>query len=141
MSIPRSIYDKEGGLVHFPRMLDKIRLHQKGELPEDYESLMGGGFDSRVCNFLRVDYAEVVKRVEEGLSDAEVLAWCYDNGRRLSDEDILIFNSFMIKRGWRDDEEPEVAERLKVRMAESGLSERKDIVTFFDYLEADEGRL
>jgi hypothetical protein len=28
--LPRSPYDVVGGLVYFPRMLDKIRLHARG---------------------------------------------------------------------------------------------------------------
>jgi hypothetical protein len=32
----RSPYQKLGGLYHFGRMLDKIRLHQAGQLPTEY---------------------------------------------------------------------------------------------------------
>jgi Domain of unknown function (DUF5069) len=37
MKVPglRSAYKKVDGIVYFARMIDKIRLHQAGMLPED----------------------------------------------------------------------------------------------------------
>ena len=43
----------------------------------------------------------------------------------------------MRKRGWND----EATETLDTRKTESGLSDRDDIRTMFDYIEVDEGRL
>jgi hypothetical protein len=42
----------------------------------------------------------------------------------------------MRKRGWND----VATERLIQRKAESGFAQREDIQTFFDYIDADEGR-
>ena len=39
----RSPSEKVGGLFYFGRMLDKIRLHAKGELPSDYHANLGKG--------------------------------------------------------------------------------------------------
>lgn len=38
MKVPgiRSSYEKVGGIVYFGRMLDKIRLHAAGQLPDGY---------------------------------------------------------------------------------------------------------
>ena len=47
------------------------------------------------------------------------------------------WSAFMKTRGFRDD----LAERLAQRKAESGLTDRADIVTFMDYIDADEGRI
>ena len=52
----RSPFVKVGGLVHFARMLDKIRAHAKGELPADYQANLGREFDASCVTFLRVDY-------------------------------------------------------------------------------------
>ena len=54
MKIPglRSPHEKLGDIVYFGRMLDKIRLHAEGKLPEDYHKALGGGFDARCCAFL-----------------------------------------------------------------------------------------
>jgi len=46
----RSPFAKINGFVYFGRMLDKIRMHAKGELPEDYQANLGKGFDDwRMC--------------------------------------------------------------------------------------------
>ena len=42
----------------------------------------------------------------------------------------------MRKRGWKD----EATQRLNGRKAESGLQDRADIETVFQYIDADEGR-
>lgn len=133
---PRSPYDKVGGIVYFGRMADKIRLHAAGELHPDWAENMGVHFDKRCTDFLRVEYADFAAVVRGGLDDAAALAWCYANGRKPSDEEIEVWNGFMMKRGWRD----EGAKRLGERKAEGGFAGRDDIATMFDYIDADEGR-
>ncbi len=137
MKIPglRSPHDMVGGIVHFGRMLDKIRLHAQGKLPADYHKNLGGGFDSRCCSFLGVKYEDVVTRVKLGGEDQDVLEWCFTNGRKPSEEEIEIWNGFLRKRGWRDDASRRLAERKK----EYGVTHRDDIQTFFDILDLDEG--
>ncbi|MDP6038433.1 MAG: DUF5069 domain-containing protein [Candidatus Latescibacteria bacterium] len=137
MAYPRNPYDEEGGMNYFPRMLDKIRMNLKDELPEDYHGNLGSGFDGRCCDFLQVSYDDVVKQVEAGGSDADVLAWCFENGRNASENDILLFNSFMSKRGWRDESSEFIAE-IKER---ASISDRNDIQTFYDLIQADEERM
>jgi hypothetical protein len=133
---PRSPYDREGGLLYFPRLLDKIRLRQRGELPADYHANLGKGFDLNCCEFFHVDYDAIVARVEEGLSDAEVFAWCCEHGRRPADHEIKVWNEYMRKRGWND----EYSERLRTRLEGLGMAGREDVQTMFDLLEVDEGR-
>ena len=132
----RSPSAKLGGLVYFGRMLDKIRLHDRGELPADYQPNLGRGFDAKCCAFLHLDYAEVVKRVKEGASDEEMLEWAFSSGRRPSDKEITMWNDFMRKFGWRD----EAAEILERRKREAGMTDRADIETMFQFIDADEGR-
>ena len=132
----RSPYDTVGNLVHFGRMLDKIRLHAQRKLPAAYHQNLGIGFDGRCCSFLHVKYEDVVARVKLGGTDEDVLQWCFENGRKPTDEEIEVWNGFMSKRGWRD----EASARLEERKRESNFAHRTDIQTFFDYIEADEGR-
>jgi hypothetical protein len=136
---PRSAYDTVGGIVFFARMLDKIRLHAADRLPPEYHPNLAKGFDGRCCRFLKVDYAALRQRVLQGGTDEEVLEWGFAHGRRPTEEEILVWNSFMRKRGWRDEEDSTTAE-LENYKAQSGLSHRKDLLTFFDYYEVDEGR-
>jgi hypothetical protein len=133
---PRSAYDKVGGIVYFARMLDKIRLKATEKLPADYHKNLGVGFDGRCCRFLGVNYAAVQQRVLQKSTDEEILQWCFDHGRKPNEEEILIWNAFMTKRGWRDDNTQELS-RYK---AESGFADRSEIQTLFDYYEFDEGR-
>jgi hypothetical protein len=132
----RSPAEKIGGLVYFARMIDKIRVHARGELPADYQSNLGKGFDGRCVRFLGIDYAGLVARVQKGGSDEELLAWCFENGRQPSEEEIEVWSEFMRKCGWNDDT---TATRNR-RKAQSGFTDRDDIQTMFDYIDADEGR-
>jgi len=134
----RSPAETVGGLVYFGRMIDKIRLHQAGKLPAEYQSNLGGGFDERCIHFLRISYQGLVDRVQSGNdSDEELLAWALTEGRHPDEEEIEVWNGFMSKRGWKDAATPS----LTKRKAENGLAERSDIETFFQFIDADEGRL
>src|SRR4051812_43993686 len=90
-------YEKTRGIFYFARMCSKIRLHAAGRLPEDYHAMLGEGFDGRTCRYLSVKYADVQRQVLTGKSNEQVLDWCLSNGRGLTDEEILIYNSFMSK--------------------------------------------
>jgi len=133
---PRSAYDKVGGIVYFARMLDKVRLMAAGKLPSDYHKNLGIGFDGRCCRFLGVTYPAIHERVQQGGTNEEILQWCFEHGHKPNEEEILIWNAFMTKRGWRDDN----TEDLNKYKAGSGFSNRHEIQTLFDYYEFDEGR-
>ncbi len=135
---PRSVYDKTGGIVYFARMLDKIRLHAAGELGKDYIENLGTGFDGRCCDFLGVKYGELKQRVLAGGADDELLQWCFEHGRQRTEEEMSDWNDFMVKRGWRDG----VSSRLQMRLKEAKLEHRTgEILTMFDFIEVDEGRV
>jgi gluconokinase len=121
-----------GGLVFFGRTLDKIRLHARGGLPADYNR--GVGFDGRICRFLHIEYPALVGRALAGGSDEEILAWCFAHGRKPGEEEIFMFNSFLMKRGWHDDSSAE----LEAMKQKRGFADRADIQTFFDFHKADE---
>lgn len=133
----KGCYEKTGGMFYFARMCSKIRLHAAGKLPADYFDMLGQGFDGRTCRSLRVTYEAVRERVLSGEPDAAVLEWCMANGRRLTAEEVLIYNSFMSKRGWRDDETDEF---IPAMIKEYGVKDDGSVVTDFDLIEMDEGR-
>ena len=132
----RSPSDTVGGIVYFGRMLDKIRLHDKNELPTDYQTNLGRGFDEFCIKFLHVEYQDVIRRVREGGTDEEILRWCFDKGQRPTDTEIYVWNEFMRKRGWND----EITEILKRRKKEAGMAGHPEIDTMFAFIDADEGR-
>lgn len=136
----RSPYDTVCGIVHFGRMLDKIRLHAAGNLPPDYVEMVGdtpaGAFDGRCVRFLGVSHAELRARTLAGGTDEEILEWAFSAGRKPNEEEILIWNAFMMKRGWRD----EVHERVVFRLNEAGFGTDCGVETMFDFIDKDEGR-
>lgn len=133
---PITAFNQLGGLYFLHRTLDKIRVHARGELHEDHHEFLGKGFDGRLCHSLGISYDALKTRVLAGGTDDEILAWIQKNGRALTEVDVLIWNGFAAKRGWRDD----ATATLERQKAESGLAHRTDLLTFFDYYEVDEGR-
>jgi gluconokinase len=135
----RSPYETTGGIVYFGRMLDKIRLHSRGLLPDDWVNALGfaypTSFDSRCCRFLAIAYDDLREQVLKGGADEEILEWAFTRGRRPSEEEIEIWNGFMTKRGWRDAGTAVVHKRL----AEIGLP-ADAVSTMFDFIDLDEGR-
>ena len=138
MKIPglRAADEEVGGIVHFGRMLDKIRLEASGALPEGY--FLGDGdptwWDSRCCRFLKVDYGELANLIREGVDDEAALQWCFKNGHRPVPDEILFWNAFVLKRGWRD----ESTSGLQADKEASGLGDRDDILTYVDLFKAEE---
>ena len=136
---PKSPREKTSGMIYFPRMLDKIRLHARGELGEDYHANLGHrkAADGACCNFLRVNYDDLRERVLQGGTDQEILEWCFEKGRRLNEGDIMVWNAFNSKLGWNDFATPTL-KKLKQRHS---ITERTDIVTIADLIDFDEERI
>ena len=135
---PKSPNEKASGMAYFPRMLDKIRLHARGELGEDYHANLGrpNTADGACCGFLQVNYDELRERVLAGGTNEEILDWCYQKGRRLNNVDLLVWNGFITKLGWRDF----ASARLDRRKRKIGIADRADIATLPDLIDFDEGR-
>lgn len=134
----RSPYRKLGGLYHFARMLDKIRLQQAGQLPAEYHPNFGlsAGLDGHLCGFLGVEFGAVCERLRQGGSDDEIAEWCFQRGLRPDKMQRRVWNEFARKFGWND-----LAARFVARVkAEDGLEHRTDIVTSFDLIDLREGR-
>ena len=134
----RSPHQKLGGLYHFARMLDKIRLHQAGQLPAEYHPNFGlrAGLDGHLCGFLGVEFGAVCERIRQGGSDDEVAEWCFQRGLRPNKMQMRVWNEFARKFGWND-----LAAKFVAQVkAEDGLEHRADIVTSFDLIDLREGR-
>lgn len=138
-SYPKSPKETVSGMMYFPRMVDKIRQHARGELGAAYQENFGKqqSGDGMCCNFLRVAHTALTERVLAGGSDEEILEWCYTTGRRLNEGDMMVWNGFLSKLGWSDFATPFLEEAKQ----ESGLTDRADIVTVPDLIDLDEGRI
>ena len=135
LQFPRSPYDQIEGMSYFQRMCDKIRLHKKGLLPSDYHANMGIAMDLWCCELLQIEYTELVQQVQSGSSDQEVVEWAWGKGEKPTETLLKWWNSYMRNFGFQDD----FSALLEERKAESGLSERSEIVTFFQFMVAEEG--
>jgi hypothetical protein len=133
---PRSPYDRLGGYVHLPRLIDKARLHRKGLLDGyNYKTV---GFDKHLLAFLRIK-GDAFEEIANELDDDEaILEWVRKNGAKHSEDEVEHWNTMMIAR------HPDTAAK-KARflhfLKEAGGDGRKDIKTYFDLIEFDEGRL
>ena len=139
MKTPRSDYDAIQNVLFFPRMLDKLRLKERGLLPPDYNYAgcpVQDCFDGYFCRFFGIDVPQLIARVRAGGSDDEILEWCFAAFGRPDEEKIRFWNHFVVKYGWRDDSAKELEE---VKRA-NGLADRADIRTWVDFHDVDEGR-
>ncbi|MEP6937618.1 MAG: DUF5069 domain-containing protein [Chthoniobacterales bacterium] len=133
---PRSPYDRLGGYVHLPRLIDKAKLHRKGLLNGyNYKTI---GFDKHLLAFLKLNsdsFEEAANRLDD---DSAILRWVEGHGVTHSSESVEQWNQAMISR------HPDTAVK-KTRflhfLKEAGGDGRKDIRTYFDLIEFDEGRL
>ena len=139
MAYPRSPQDMIGGMYHLARMIDKVWLNLSGDLPEEYKERLGKGMDGVTCKFLGVEYTDIISQVEAGKGDDEILEWCHVHGTKRSDFERLLFNKYLEKLGWRD-EDTGITKRLDDYKKGDGLSDRTDIQTIFDLIEVNEGR-
>jgi gluconokinase len=123
------------GLVYFGRMLDKIRLAADGTLPEGWQRCAAQPIKALSIPVAAVSCTSTTRRWKtetlKGRSDEELLEWAFANGRRPTDDEVEIWNSFMTKRGWRD----AGTQRLNERLAEIGLP-AGTVLTMFEFIDA-----
>jgi hypothetical protein len=126
------------GIVYFARMLDKIRLKARELLPAEYNMGFSDptSFDARFCRFWEFDYTLITATTLAGGSDEEILKKLFEGRKFPNEEQILVWNAFLTKRGWRDSGTAGLVEKKKL----AGWSARKEIQTWVDLHDAEEGR-
>jgi hypothetical protein len=131
-----------GGLAHLPRLIDKIRLRHRGEIPEyNYLSV---GFDKYLLDLLQIEAQELERRVLEGGTDVELLGWIQARARPLSNEDVRQWNERILRGGPKDDGG---RQRFQARLAEIAakrcmpLSSLPTVTAWSDIIELDEDRM
>lgn len=133
---PRSPKDEVLDLPYFARMCHKIRLMRDGDLHADYQPNLGKGFDLWTCELLDIQYDDLVKVVQAEPSDETALYWAYENGSKPCELKLKWWLSYMRNRGYNDD----LSEVLETRKVDAGFGGRDDIASFFDFIDAEEGR-
>jgi hypothetical protein len=139
---PRSPKEKVGGLVHLGRLFDKIRLRHQGLIP-DYNYLTTG-FDKYLLDSLGLKGEDLERRVLQGGTDEELLAWVKTNGKALSEAESRMWNMKVLTGEPKDDA---AKERFNARLI--GIAAKRGmpvdtlpkITTWVDAIELDEDRL
>ncbi len=122
-----------GNYVILARMLDKGRATLMGKNGQ-YE--YGATTDQHFCRFVGIDTGELLKQLEEGQSDGEMLNWVQTHSKTpRAPWEVEAWSSFMEKRGPDSD-----AETLEFFMEYIGKlsTTREDIKTWFEALELDD---
>ena len=132
---PRSPYEKLGGYVHLPRLIDKARLHRQGLLQGyNYKTF---GFDRHLLAFLGIDGDEFEDAVNNLGSDDQVLAWLRTKGVNHTPSEIEAWNQAMIAK---EPDNPEKRERFSRLLRQAGGSEDSGVRTYFDLIDFEERR-
>ena len=92
--------------------------------------------DLWTCQFLGVNYTDLRDQILAGSTDEQALTWARENGSTRDENELAWWNQYMQSRGYRDD----MADRLAFRKEEAGWQDKSAIVTFFDFIDFDEGR-
>lgn len=139
---PRSPKVLLGGIAHLARFMDKIRLRHAGHI-RDYNYITVG-FDKYLLDFLQIKGEEFERRVLQGGTDEDLLAWVLATSRSLLPEDIRQWNARILNAGPKDEA---AHQRFQARLAEVAAKREVPIevlpspTTWVDIIELDEGRL
>ncbi len=124
------------GLLHLPRFIAKIRKHLAGELPPSYQRNFCHGFDGFLCAHLGIEPKAVIQLVEDCGEDEALFE------KRLREMlpvnlAVHVWNRELVQRGMSE----MGSQRLEEVKADMGIAHRKDIISFADLIDYDEGRL
>ena len=137
MIYPRSPRETMAGWVHLPRFVDKIRLHLAGKLHPEYQNNFTDGFDGLWLEAAGLTAEQFIDVVKKTITDGEVADWVRQNVKK-TDADKQAFAKYVLNRG--NDADDSKA-RLEKRKQELGLTQRPDVKTFVDLIDADEKRI
>ena len=139
-SLLRSPREILGSYVILPRLIDKVRLHAQGTLPDDYVGQLmmpEPALDGRFLAFTGLDAERLRVAILSARTDDEVLAWVEQHARPHSDaekrawaQDIGAYRPSPDRVHLRRERYPAVAAKIDV----GGIS-------VFDLIDLDEGRL
>jgi len=121
-----------GGLVHLPRMIDKARASKQNTLGE---YIFPCPLDQIILDFLEIDADEWVRRVDSQ-NEEQLTQWVENKCRSRPAGEIESVNRQILKR------QPDSEDRWKrfYELRDKIDSSRKDITTWVDLIDLEEGR-
>ncbi|WP_447598339.1 DUF5069 domain-containing protein [Nitrospira sp. Nam80] len=136
----RSPRESLGGYILLPRLIDKVRLFAKGELPQAYAAnLLGADYtlDGRFLAFTGLNAEALRQAIMSSRSDDEVLAWVEDHAKPATPSE---------KQAWAEQIEryrPDAALAGYRRRMYPDLASKIDVnsISVLDLIDLDEGRL
>lgn len=141
MPVPlRSPRESLGGYILLPRLIDKVRLLAKGQLPQVYAAnVLGAEFtlDGRFLAFAGLKAEALRQVIVSSRTDEEVLAWIRDHAKPATPIE---------KRTWAeqiDRYRPDAALAEYRRRIYQELAKRVDVgsLSVLDLIDMDEARL
>lgn len=131
---PRSPGEQLGGYVWLPRIIDKARAFNAGTVGEyNYDCPM----DKHFLAFAGIDSRTFAQAVKETDSDQEVLSWFKAHSIPHTDQELRQFNADFSRHAPDSEEKRRHFLELREKVAPG----RSDITTWFQLLDADEGRV
>ncbi len=136
----RSPREKLGGYILLPRLIDKVRLLAKGDLPQEYAAnVLGSPFtlDGRFLAFTGLDAEALRQAIRSSSTDADVLAWVQTHAKPATEaekqawaEQIASYRPDPALIEYRTRLYPELAAKIDV-----------GTLSVLDLIDMDEGRL
>ena len=133
-NFPRSPYEKVDDYMMLGRTIDKAHATLQGLLGE---YMYDCPLDKRLFGFLGISAHQLLELVENSESDEDVVDLLKAIQVERNTEEIEQFNDQILESGPNDDESQVYFERLRQKHA----PDRPDISSWFDIIEAEEGRL
>jgi|TARA_B100000929_G_C15418323_1_gene390476 hypothetical protein len=133
-NFPRSPYEKVDGYMMLGRTIDKAHATLQGLLGE---YMYDCPLDKRLFGFLGISAPQLLELVENSENDEDVVDSLKTIQVERNTEEIEQFNDQILESGPNDDESQVYFERLRQKHA----PDRPDISSWFDIIEAEEGRL
>ena len=133
-NFPRSPYEKVDDYMMLGRTIDKAHATLQGLLGE---YMYDCPLDKRLFGFLGISAHQLLELVENSENDEDVVDSLKTIQVERNTEEIKQFNDQILESGPNDDESQVYFERLRQKHA----PDRSDISSWFDIIEAEEGRL
>ena len=133
-NFPRSPYEKVDDYMMLGRTIDKAHATLQGLLGE---YMYDCPLDKRLFGFLGISAHQLLELVENSENDEDVGDSLKTIQVERNTEEIKQFNDQILESGPNDDESQVYFERLRQKHA----PDRPDISSWFDIIEAEEGRL
>ena len=135
--VPRSPYEKLGGIVFLPRSIDKGRAELAGTLG-DYVVRIGRSV--RLFEFLGVTAEAFITGLRHRPDDDAVWVWVSQEMTPRTAGEVAEFNRQMCASTPEDGVDRWTRAQFRDFMADIGQAHRTDVTRHFDRLDLDEGR-